>query len=431
MLNRQISFEWHHGEDVFQQLGMPPAGLADRIHTSHLDTHERQIAYWVARCVGLVVIVLMLATSASLTFAELDQLRLRGDIEQILRLETHAWLTRDRNQFDSLVDRGVDQRWIRIWRRHLTTDRPTHYAAESQLVHVVRWGDHVRATVVGVHPVTEWWEYERYTETRFYRPSSGGWLRTLPPDDFWGAQRTLSTPHFMFVYYDPDAQVVQAAGAHLETTYRYLHDLLKLPVPTRTGKQAIALASDQSLGWRAGYGQWELASPSLLPVAEGWSAADQVSATLVERLIYQSVNRHWPGFSSLLTYRWPMMLIAIAGWLQTDITKIQSPWRKDAEQVFVAYGAELFPFDLQVITELRRDGPPNRDRVIWRYVASESVVDYAVRTYGRARLPDLMEAFLTHDSWDTIIQGIYGLSAEEFAAGWNRYLADRYGFTAP
>lgn len=431
MLNRQVNFEWLHGEDVFQQLGAPPIGLAERFHVPYLESYERRIAHWAARITGLFVVVLALTASASLSRFELDQIQLRGDLDQILRQETHAWLTRDRDLFDSLVDRRVEQRWIHIWRRHLTTDRPTQHEAEAQLVNVSRWGDYLRATVVGVHPVTEWWEYERYTETRFYRPSDNGWLRTLPPADFWGEQHTTTTPHFYLVYYDPDIQVVQTAGRQLEAAHTYLRELFDLPEPKRAGKQQIAIAPEHSLGWRSSYGQWELISPALLSTPEGWSAAEHTSSYLVERLIYQEINQHWPGFSSLLTYRWPMMLVAFTGWMQSDITKLQSPWRRDAEQVFVEYGAEHFPIDLKAITELKRDGPPNRQRVIWRYVAAESVVDYAVQTYGRERLPELMESFLTHDTWDSIIEDVYGLSSEEFRAGWNAYLAARYGFSAP
>jgi hypothetical protein len=62
-----------------------------------------------------------------------------------------------------------------------------------------------------------------------------------------------------------------------------------------------------------------------------------------------------------------------------------------------------------------------------RIVALATVVDYAVATYGRDHLPRLLAALGEHASWQTLIPAVFDVSAAEFEAGWQAYLADQYG----
>jgi hypothetical protein len=59
-------------------------------------------------------------------------------------------------------------------------------------------------------------------------------------------------------------------------------------------------------------------------------------------------------------------------------------------------------------------------------VALETVIEYAVATYGRAQLPILVAGLGQHESWDTLLLAVFGTSATEFEAGWRAYLANRY-----
>jgi hypothetical protein len=49
-------------------------------------------------------------------------------------------------------------------------------------------------------------------------------------------------------------------------------------------------------------------------------------------------------------------------------------------------------------------------------------VEYAANAYGRDRLPALIEGMKRHDSWETLIPAVYGVSAAEFEAGWQAWL---------
>lgn len=57
----------------------------------------------------------------------------------------------------------------------------------------------------------------------------------------------------------------------------------------------------------------------------------------------------------------------------------------------------------------------------------ETVVEYAVATYGRATLPRLLTALGEQASWRTLLPAVFGVSTEKFEAGWQAYLTARYG----
>jgi hypothetical protein len=64
-------------------------------------------------------------------------------------------------------------------------------------------------------------------------------------------------------------------------------------------------------------------------------------------------------------------------------------------------------------------------------VAVATLIDYAVITYGRGRLPVLMKGLSESQTWATLIPAVYGVSSAEFEAGWQTYLLARYGIYPP
>ena len=60
-------------------------------------------------------------------------------------------------------------------------------------------------------------------------------------------------------------------------------------------------------------------------------------------------------------------------------------------------------------------------------VALATLIEYAVATYGRKRLPALVAGLGQYESWATLIPAVYGVSPAEFEAGWQAYLATHYG----
>jgi hypothetical protein len=59
-------------------------------------------------------------------------------------------------------------------------------------------------------------------------------------------------------------------------------------------------------------------------------------------------------------------------------------------------------------------------------VALATLIEYAVATYGRERLPMLMAGLGQYESWETLLPAVFGVSAAEFEAGWQMYLTAHY-----
>ena len=59
-------------------------------------------------------------------------------------------------------------------------------------------------------------------------------------------------------------------------------------------------------------------------------------------------------------------------------------------------------------------------------VALATLIEYGVATYGRESLPGLLAALSEADGWETLLPAVFGVSATEFEAGWQAYLADQY-----
>ena len=71
------------------------------------------------------------------------------------------------------------------------------------------------------------------------------------------------------------------------------------------------------------------------------------------------------------------------------------------------------------------------DGEAYLYRLSEAVtvvtmVEYAVETYGQERLPMLVTGLDKHDNWESLLTAVFDVSAAEFEAGWQAYLAHRY-----
>jgi hypothetical protein len=60
-------------------------------------------------------------------------------------------------------------------------------------------------------------------------------------------------------------------------------------------------------------------------------------------------------------------------------------------------------------------------------IAGETLIEYIVATYGVGHLSLLAEALGQQTQVDTLIPAVFDISAAEFEADWQAYLAQRYG----
>jgi hypothetical protein len=60
-------------------------------------------------------------------------------------------------------------------------------------------------------------------------------------------------------------------------------------------------------------------------------------------------------------------------------------------------------------------------------VALATVMEYAAAAYGPERIPLLLAEAGRQEGWATLIPAVFGVSADEFEAGWRAYLVEHYG----
>jgi hypothetical protein len=62
-------------------------------------------------------------------------------------------------------------------------------------------------------------------------------------------------------------------------------------------------------------------------------------------------------------------------------------------------------------------------------VALATVMEYAAAAYGQERISLLVEEAGDYETWATLIPAVFGVSVEQFEAGWQAYLGEQYGIT--
>ncbi len=87
-----------------------------------------------------------------------------------------------------------------------------------------------------------------YRQTRFYRETDQGWLRTPPVAELWGPPRRLETAYFVWDYRQKDAAVVAKAAPKLDALYTTLRRNFGLDAVPATDKQRLVVSVTQPPG---------------------------------------------------------------------------------------------------------------------------------------------------------------------------------------
>jgi hypothetical protein len=425
MAQQRISFEWLIEESQFDAWR---SGVDDTESWSlSLSTAERIWANRIVRSLSLFMIVVCAAAGGALTPAERDRLVAQGGIQFSLDQENRAWRSRDRRLFESLIDPTLNEDWSDEWREYWRAGIDDEPAYNAELIYVRNINGLMQATVVTDQPAYEWWQTNPYRENRFYRRAGQGWLRTVPPSGYWGDRHSLETEHLRFVFYAKDAATVANAADRLEAAYVEMYTLLGLDAPSTETKLTVSVVNHPVGRWAPSPTELEVTSPLLSQIPQGQSDAEYLAYDIMGWFTYRALRDANPGSAGRYLYRWPILIWGLRGWLRDDLLDQSSPWRQEASRVFEDYGQDQLPLRLSNVSELRGDGRPTREQVIMRYIAAESFIRFAVETYGRDQLPELLRGLVRHGTWDELIPSVYGHSPEKFVADWNVHLLEYYG----
>lgn len=353
--------------------------------------------------------------------------QVRTDVQSTIDSEAWAWGNADADLLDSLMDRQADDGWGRDFRREI--ERELHYAGNGvqtpqvQIENVELANDVALIEVLVTDPGVPW-TATPYRETRFYRQVGERWLRTEPVAEFWGPEDILQTDHFHFQFHQRDAGAVKAVAENVDALYAGLREDVGLgPAPAGETLTIRVRPRTDVTDWRFAGDTLTVPSPALLPVPEDRTAVDRLSQSIVYPLAQHVLQEALEDVD--VEREWSTVIEGIRHWLTWDRWALPSGWRYHAEEPLrqqVEYGKML---RLEDVTPRWREGWDRTHR--WtRLIVAETVVAYATETYGRDRLPALLQGLSQHESWRRLIPAVFDVSADEFEAGWQVYLTTRY-----
>lgn len=358
-------------------------------------------------------------------------------------------------------------------------DNPIHIDA------IQRAGDHIMAQVT-VH-YDEEGSVRVYHETRFYTKNpavlyaknGAEWQRSDPDLTLLGPQQQLTVANFTILYRAVDADAVYEVVPKLEERYTTLRRDFGLPVIVATSSYTVEVTTDrmQSLT-NFNYLQYRIAvsSPILLSAPVTMSAAkllyQEMVYPLAHLLLVESLHQHDELWRSHLT-GWGALVSAIPLWelwddggplasgrgevvswlyankqggqarhsLPTNYTHLCRTfaiW----QSIPVVIGVPLVCAEMDNIPlpgfqypKLATSWPQGmgyyRDASLPKKGVSESItmetiLEYIVATYGRDKLPQLIDALGQYTTPETLIHALFGIAQADFEAGWQAYLVQHY-----
>ncbi|MCL4860485.1 MAG: hypothetical protein KJZ93_13805 [Caldilineaceae bacterium] len=321
-----------------------------------------------------------------------------------------------------------------------------------------------------------------YRQTRFYRRTAGGWQPTVPDATLWGPERSLATPYFIYHFRQTDAPAVIAVAPQMDALYATMQRNFGLPIKPTPEKLLIEVSVTQPPGratpWFLVRDRLIVPSPAVYWAPTELSDSELLAQSLALPLLAQVLAQaneqyhigltwqpligglylwqvweldlplavwreevvHWlyvdlpaaaPGATVVVPKRYQALCDAHKLWMsspvQIEIPLLCLDW--EWERLFFAFWSLRDPFTRldQLAAPVHDFDSPETKHHRGRSVALATLIEYAVAAYGRERLPVLVAGLEEHENWETLLPAVFGVSASEFEAGWQNYLASRYG----
>ncbi len=318
-----------------------------------------------------------------------------------------------------------------------------------------------------------------YRQTRFYRETPEGWLRTKPDLRLWGPTRVVETDHLVWRYRRRDEAIVLEIAEASDALYAQLMQDYGVTGAEDGSKLTVDVCADclpGSLSLREeSEARLVVPSPFVCLVPESISHAEileqAVALELLASVAAQAQNQHDIRRSEAL-------LSGIELWQLQEMDLPLSRWPRLAmrwscggarvEEGNVALHESEFYSELcadhsiwmirpnSIYTPVHCEGRslgPSVDSAGWKSIRgmtsdppalelegavgyrttwaiqsgyllkAYTVVDYAVSAYGRESLPELVAALGEHGYWTELMPAVYGVSLYEFSLGWQEHVA--------
>jgi hypothetical protein len=430
----------------------PDIAIPTRLRST-TGSKRRALFCWCTIALAVTAIALVTVTVR----AQRDEVaRVSAELAHVLSTEAAGMTDPQRAYRSVAVDAAAPASWQdECRRRHAATadlSGPTVHAPEVTDVHLCE--DQV---IVGLH-----FRDLNMAETRVYRATTRGWVRTVPSSDCWGQAEITESTYFRLMYQGRDRVAVDPALPQLDRLYLQQRALVGLPAPDAAHPKPLLvidvarLTAELLPDAAASAGEvLTVPSPLLLAAPDTLTPAD-VFVRAADLPLAELVMDEAACQSGTCDRRPYVLLRGITLWLQwhalddgwtpnrallESIWQVQlqttgAPALHDLGQLPGGIG-EYWLRERYVAT--RPDGCALGDNDCWAdveflissgailapdmsIVAAVSLVDYLVHVFGTDVITDLLAACRQADDLDAVLEMATGTSLAEIEAGWHASL---------
>lgn len=424
--------------------------------------------------VGTALLVLVLLGGGLLLWqrAQSGLAEMQREIEEAALREVDAQRQGNPRLAAALLDPAADAEWRERLVAQLMADSS---APPVPVVEEMEWVDGVALVRLSI---TDPDLPQPSRSARFYRESAGGWLRTPPVASFWGAAESWEGVHFTFRFQTRDRAAVLSAGPRVEAVYLQLRRDLGLPL-LPTPRVVVVRPDDRPVEFDFLSGELRHPSPQLLELPAGIGDEDALFRSLILYLINELVRESFDRYAYGQAWMWSNLTESgLRNWLQWESgvshtgLAVLVPWLLETAptaaghppagvaeecQLMNALGIRMFllpctpgiqfsrpnrssalelvrlttTYDFDFTQDANAAGTPSgpmwREESRHEIVAATTIFLYAVEVYGVERLPAFLDALGEHRGWSGVLPAAFGVSVEEFEAGWRGWLAVEFG----
>lgn len=436
---------------------------------------------WVYSGSGLLLCLLIAIVGLRLWMqAQAGLTAVEKGLSHTLTLEHQAAVENDELLSTALLDSEAEFGWrVRMLE---VQQQNAERMLDAEIVDFTLAGDRALAQVQLTDPQNG----ATYRESRFYRETPQGWLRSQPSEALWGEVRTLESEHFVFTYRRLDGPAVLEAAPLLDEAFVHWHTVLGQVIPVAAESEEkvavhVLLRGGSYTPWYSTGKPLGVNSPRLMrlpaEVSDGQALAETVAVALrraaVNRAVaplkrlYQPTPEFLAGMRLWLAWEENSARTdsrqELVAWLYANgpdgpevgpnsygrLCNLLYAWERVAPAVPMSFYCQPFQFaptfSLRPPTSLRLL-PLGLSRELLEYeanpdpltgglhasrlgqpIAIATLLEYTAHVYGQASVMALLQAAQEGEKWSSAVPRLFSVSAADFEAGWWAWLAAEYG----
>lgn len=243
----------------------------------------------------------------------------------------------------------------------------------------------------------------------------------------------VETTYLRFVASSEMLDSVKHIASSIDAKYRQLHRDLNLSLPVAGERLNIAVVPVFHLRDPVRHvyqpnseeEQLVIVYPQSAANQDGTSEDEALAAELLvrlsQRLFEQAVSKR------RIKSQWQGMIMALKTHIQfMHGAKHNRQW----DELFLRHRHNAQSYTLTFVHDII-DGPEGESEQrsqpsATAYATANTLAEFMLVTYGTNKVPALLDAFVEHDTWETLTPALFHLSADEFEAQWQAYLRQQY-----